>query len=60
MRFMILVKATNESETGVMPSEQSFTEMGIFNEEPVNAGILLDGGWASPQFKRGPCQVLRK
>jgi hypothetical protein len=43
MRFMIIVKATKESEAGVMPSEQLLTEMGNFNEELVNAGVMLAG-----------------
>jgi hypothetical protein len=41
MRFMILVKASKDSEAGVLPSEQLFTEMGKFNEELVKAGVLL-------------------
>ncbi len=43
MRFMVIVKATKESEAGMMPSEQLLTEMGKFNEELVNAGIMLAG-----------------
>lgn len=43
MRFMVIVKATKDSEAGVMPSEQLLTEMGNFNEELVNAGIMLSG-----------------
>jgi hypothetical protein len=43
MRFMILVKASKDSEAGVLPSEQLFTEMGKFNEELVKAGVLLAG-----------------
>ena len=43
MRFMILVKASKESEAGVMPSEQLLTEMGKFNEELVKAGVMLAG-----------------
>ena len=43
MRFMILVKATRESEAGEMPSEQMLTAMGNFNEELVKAGVLLAG-----------------
>ena len=43
MRFMVLVKATKDSEAGVMPSEQLLTEMGRFNEELVKAGVLLAG-----------------
>lgn len=41
MRFMILVKATKDSEAGVMPSTELFAEMGRYNEELVKAGILL-------------------
>ena len=41
MRFMILVKATQASEAGVMPSETQFAEMGRFNEALVKAGIVL-------------------
>jgi hypothetical protein len=41
MRFMILIKATKDSEAGVLPSEQLLTEMGKFNEELVKAGVLL-------------------
>lgn len=39
MRFMVIVKATKDSEAGVMPSPQLLTKMGKFNEELVNAGI---------------------
>ena len=41
MRFMIIVKATKDSEAGVMPSEQLLSEMGKFNEELAKAGVLL-------------------
>ncbi len=41
MRFMILVKASKDSEAGVLPSEKLRTEMGKFNEELVKAGVLL-------------------
>ena len=43
MRFMVMVKATAESEAGVMPSEKLLTEMGKFNEELVKAGVMLAG-----------------
>ncbi|MGE0601510.1 MAG: YciI family protein [Dehalococcoidia bacterium] len=43
MRVMVMVKATKESEQGVMPSEQLLTEMGAYNEELVKAGIMLAG-----------------
>jgi hypothetical protein len=43
MRFMILVKATKESEAGVMPTDALITEMVGFHEEMAKAGVLVDG-----------------
>jgi len=51
MRFMVMVKASAESEAGVMPSEQLLTEMGKFNEELVKAGVLLAGEGLQPSAK---------
>jgi hypothetical protein len=51
MRFMILVKASKESEAGVMPSQQLLEEMGKFNEELVRAGIMLAGEGLRPSSK---------
>lgn len=51
MRFMIIVKATKESEAGVMPSTQLLTEMGKFNEELVKAGVMLAGEGLQPSSK---------
>lgn len=51
MRFMILVKATKDSEAGVMPSEELLTEMGRYNEELVKAGIMLAGEGLYPSLK---------
>ena len=51
MRFMILVKATKDSEAGVMPSEQLLTEMGKFNEELVKSGVMLAGEGLHPSSK---------
>ncbi|GAB3667369.1 YciI family protein [Ramlibacter alkalitolerans] len=51
MRFMILVKATRESEAGVMPSEQLLAEMGRFNEELVKAGVMQAGEGLHPSAK---------
>jgi hypothetical protein len=48
MRVMVIVKANEDSEAGVMPSEQLLTEMGAFNEELVKAGIMLDGDGLKP------------
>jgi hypothetical protein len=41
MRFMVIVKASEESEAGVLPDEKIFSEMGKFNEELVKAGVML-------------------
>src|SRR5947207_4530480 len=51
MRFMIMVKATKESEAGVMPSEKLLAEMGKFNEELVKAGVMLAGEGLQPSSK---------
>ena len=51
MKFMILIKATKDSEAGVMPSEQLLTEMGKFNEELVKAGVMLAGEGLHPTSK---------
>ena len=51
MRFMIIVKATKDSEAGVMPSEQLLTEMGKFNEELMKAGVILAGDGLHPSSK---------
>jgi len=48
---MILIKATKDSEAGVLPSEQLFTEMGQFNEELVKAGVMLAGEGLQPSSK---------
>jgi hypothetical protein len=48
MRVMVIVKATADSETGLMPSEQLLTEMGRYNEELVKAGIMLAGEGLKP------------
>ena len=41
MRFMVIVKATKESEAGILPDEKILTEMGKYNEELIKAGVLL-------------------
>ena len=50
-RFMVMVKATPDSENGVMPSEQLLTEMGAYNEELVKAGVMLAGEGLHPSSK---------
>ena len=51
MRFMVMVKATADSEAGVMPSEQLLAEMGRFNEELVQAGVMQAGEGLHPSAK---------
>jgi hypothetical protein len=51
MRVMVIVKATKNSEAGVMPSEQLLAAMGKFNEELVKAGIMLAGDGLHPSNK---------
>ena len=51
MRVMVLVKATSDSEAGVMPSTELLEAMGKYNEELVNAGILLAGEGLQPSSK---------
>lgn len=51
MRVMVLVKANEESENGAMPSEEVLSEMGKFNEELVNAGVMLAGEGLHPSSK---------
>jgi hypothetical protein len=51
MKFMVLVKASEESEAGEMPGEELLTAMGRYNEELVNAGIMLAGEGLHPTSK---------
>ena len=51
MRVMVLVKATKDSEAGVMPGEELLTAMGNFNEELVKAGVILAGDGLHPSSK---------
>jgi len=51
MRFMLLVKASPESEAGVLPDARLFEEMGAFNESMVKAGVMLAGDGLAPSSK---------
>jgi hypothetical protein len=51
MRVMVIVKATKNSEAGVMPSQKLLTEMGKYNEQLVKAGIMLAGDGLHPSQK---------
>jgi hypothetical protein len=51
MRVMVIVKATKDSEAGVMPSKELITAMGKYNEELVKAGVMLAGEGLQPSSK---------
>ena len=51
MRFMVLVKADDKSEAGVMPDEKLIVDMGKFNEQLVKAGVMLAGEGLHPSSK---------
>ena len=51
MRFIVIVKATKDSEAGVLPDKKILTEMGKFNEELVKAGVMLAGEGLQPSSK---------
>jgi hypothetical protein len=65
MRFMMIVKASKDSEAGVMPSEELIAAMTKYNEELVKAGVLLDGTGLHPssngvriKFSKGKVTVI--
>jgi hypothetical protein len=51
MRFMIMIKADKNTEAGVLPGEKLLTDMGKYNEELVNAGVMLAGEGLQPSSK---------
>ena len=51
MRVMVIVKASKDSEAGMLPSQQLLTEMGAYNEELMKAGIMLAGEGLQPSSK---------
>lgn len=51
MRFMVMIKSDANTEAGTMPTEQELTEMGKYNEELVNAGVMLAGEGLHPSSK---------
>jgi hypothetical protein len=51
MRFMVIVKANEQSEAGVMPGTELLARMGKYNEELVKAGVMLDGGGLHPSSR---------
>ncbi len=58
MRFMILVKASKDCEAGIKPSEQLLTEMGKFNDELMQAGVLLAAEGLQPSSKGARVKIL--
>ena len=53
MRFMIIVKATKDSEAGVMPKEKLIAAMATYHEELAKAGVLLDASGLQPSMGAG-------
>jgi hypothetical protein len=51
VRFMVIVKATKNSEAGALPTKELLAEMGAFNEEPSKAGVMLAGEGLQPSSK---------
>jgi hypothetical protein len=51
VRFMIIVKASEASEAGAMPTEEQLAEMGAYHKELADAGVLLDGSGLQPSSK---------
>jgi hypothetical protein len=58
MRFMVIVKATKESEAGAMPDERLLTEMGKYNEALAKAGVMLAGEGLHPSSKGARVKFL--
>lgn len=51
MRFMMIIKADEKTEAGVLPTEKDFAEMGKYNAELIKAGVMLDGAGLQPSSK---------
>ena len=51
MRVMVIVKATNESEDGKLPTPELLEQMGAFNQQLIDAGIIIDGAGVKPSAK---------
>lgn len=59
MRVVVMIRANKDTEAGVMPSEQLLTEMGKYNEELVNAGVMLAGEGLHPSSKGARVKSLK-
>jgi hypothetical protein len=51
MRFMMIIKADEKTEAGILPTEKDFAEMGKYNAELIRAGVMLDGAGLQPSSK---------
>ncbi len=60
MRVMVLIKANKDSEAGVLPSEKLLTEMGKFNEELVEADVMVAGEGLHPELEGEARQIRRR
>ena len=56
MRFMVIVKGDNQTEAGVLPTQQELENMARYNEELVRAGVMLDGTGLQPTSKGAKVQ----
>ena len=59
MRVMVIVKATNESEDGKLPTPELLEQMGAFNQQLMDAGIIIDGGGLKPSAKGARVALFR-
>ena len=57
MRFMVLLKANKDTEAGVLPTEKQIAEMGKYNQELLDAGVLLAGEGLQPVLAAGPVEM---
>ncbi len=60
MRFMVIVKASKDTEAGVMPSTELLTAMGKFNEEMAKAGVMEAGEGLHPTLEGRADQIFRR
>ncbi|MGH7696134.1 MAG: YciI family protein, partial [Gemmatimonadaceae bacterium] len=65
MRFMMIIKADEKTEAGILPTEQDFAAMGKYNSELIKAGVMLDGAGLKPssagvkvKFSKGKPTVI--
>ncbi|HEY7567834.1 MAG TPA: YciI family protein [Gemmatimonadaceae bacterium] len=59
MRFMMIIKADEKTEAGILPTEKDFAEMGKYNAELIKAGVMLDGAGLQPSSKGARVQFSK-